>query len=120
MSLNMDNLKGHGFHEISAEKQRKIAQKGGKASVKARNERKRLREELLDLLEASPELQAEMCVQLINKARKGNVQAFKAIRDTIGEAQPQTVKLDTPIATEEEAKQALIDLGLVDGKLLDE
>ena len=115
-----DNLKGHGFHEITAEKQRKIAKQGGVASGKARAERKRLREELLDLLETSPELQAEMCVQLINKARRGNVQAFKAIRDTIGEAQPQAVRLDTPIATEEEAKRALIELGLVDENLLNE
>ena len=109
-----DNLKGHGFHEITAEKQRAIAKQGGKASVKARAERKKLREELLDLLEASPELQAEMCVQLINKARKGNVQAFKAIRDTIGEAQPQVLMKDKPLVSEEEAKEALIELGFMD------
>lgn len=117
--MNNENLKGHGFHEITAERQREIASSGGKASGKARAERKKLREELLDLLETSPELQAEMCVQLINKARKGNVQAFKAIRDTIGEAQPQAVKIDKPLVSEEAAKRALQELGLVDLKLLD-
>lgn len=111
-----DNLRGHGFHEITAEKQRAIAKQGGKASGKARAERKKLREELLDLLEASPELQAEMCVQMINKARKGNIQAFKAIRDTIGEAQPQEVKFKNDIASEEEAERALKELGLIDTK----
>ena len=119
--MNDDNLKGHGFHEIPASRQREIASMGGKASKKKQAERKKLREELLDLLETSPDLQAEMCVQLINKARKGNVQAFKAIRDTIGEIpQQQVVMTNKPIATEEEAKKALLELGLIDSAMLDE
>ena len=35
-----DNIKDYGFDKLTAEEQRKIASKGGKASVKKRREKK--------------------------------------------------------------------------------
>ena len=111
--MNDNNLKGHGFHEITAKKQREIAKKGGKASVKAKAERKRIREQILDTLEACPEIQGEMVAALLSKARKGHTQSIKLVATLIGEMQPQMIVKDNPLVTSEEAKQALIDLGLV-------
>lgn len=68
---------------------REEAKKGGQNSVKSRRERKKLREELLMLLE-SGDTQNRIAVALIKEAIDGNssqsvVRAFEAIRDTIGE-----------------------------------
>lgn len=39
-----DNIKAHGFDQITAEKQREIASQGGKASVIARRRKKNIKE----------------------------------------------------------------------------
>ncbi len=72
------------FNELTEEEQRKIASKGGKASVKARRERKTLREELLLLLEKG-DTQEKISLAMIKEALDGNTKAFEVIRDTIGE-----------------------------------
>ena len=55
---NEENLKGHGFHERTAEEQRAIAVIGGKASGEARRRKANFRKTLNMLLTAeidSPE-----------------------------------------------------------------
>ena len=64
------------------------ARKAGIASGKSRRNRKTLKEELLLILE-SGDYQKKMCTALVKGALKaaatGDVKAFNAIRDTIGE-----------------------------------
>lgn len=42
--MNDENLKGHGFHEIAAERQREIARKGADAANAVRRNKKTMRE----------------------------------------------------------------------------
>ena len=82
---NIKNLKPK--TTLSTEEAKEMGRKGGKASVKARKERKALKEELLLLL-STPEIQTKMSTALIDRAMMldpmGN-KAFEVIRDTIGE-----------------------------------
>lgn len=85
---NTKNLKP--FNTITVSEQRVIAQKGGIASGIARREKKKIRE-VLELLLTMTDHTADMnnqeaiCLALVNQAKSGDVQAFKLIRDTIGE-----------------------------------
>ncbi len=63
---------------------REKGRKGGKKSGETRRARKTLREELLMLLEAG-DTQNKISIAMINEAAKGNVKAYLAIRDTVGE-----------------------------------
>lgn len=81
---NEQNLKGHGFNEITADRQREIASQGGKASAEARKKRKTLKEELLALL-SEGDTQNKVSLAIIDRAINGDVKAFETIRDTIGE-----------------------------------
>ena len=72
----------------SKEERTEIARKGGIASGDARSERKRLKNELIELLETSDSksnktVQEKMCLALINKCLEGNIRAFEIIRDTV-------------------------------------
>jgi len=80
--LNTDN--SIPFNELTEDKQREIAKKGGKASAKARQERKALKDELLLLL-SKGDTQQKVSLALIQQALEGNTKAFEVIRDTIGE-----------------------------------
>jgi len=51
--MNSDNLKGHGFHERSAEEARESGRKGGIASGKARREKADMRKMAQRLLDGS-------------------------------------------------------------------
>ena len=73
--------------------QREIAKKGGKASGKARQERKKLKDELLLLLEKD-DMQEKMCLALIRQAQRGNIKAFEVIRDTVGEKPNESTPMD--------------------------
>ena len=83
--------------------QRAISSKGGKASAKAKKERKALREELLLLL-AEGDTQKKVSLALIKRALIGDTKAFEVIRDTIGEKpveqvqnlNPPVIKLERP------------------------
>lgn len=106
---NNENLNGHGFHERTASEQREIAIAGGKASGESRRRKADFRRTLNMLLTAeidnpewTPVLQAlgldstlESAVNaaVIKKALAGNVRAYEAIRDTLG----QTLKSDLDI-----------------------
>ena len=80
--MNEENLIP--FNKRTEEEQREIAKKGGKASAKARQERKALKDELLLLL-SKGDTQQKVSLALIQQALDGNTKAFEVIRDTIGE-----------------------------------
>lgn len=75
------------------EEAREKGRRGGKRSAEVRKARKTLREEMLDLLQVTSKdsdgiehtQQEYIAAALIKEARGGNVRAFEAIRDTIGE-----------------------------------
>lgn len=73
------------------EKRRENARKAGKASGKARREKKEMRAVLEDLLSLpSAELEGlsnmeAVCVAMVKKAQQGNVYAAMFVRDTIGQ-----------------------------------
>ena len=92
---------------------RKMAIKGGLASVEARRKRKSLKEELLLMLE-DEEVQKSVAVALIQEAQNGNVKAFGMLRDTIGEAPVEKVQttqtvVDLSAFSTEEIKAMLDD-----------
>lgn len=103
--------------DFPREKQLEITSKGGKASAEARRKRKEMKEQLETLLTlpvASPKTkqqlkalgiteddmnnQMQMLVAMFKKAcsgAKGDVQAFLAIRDLIGEKPTEKVQVET-------------------------
>ena len=90
---NADNLKGHGFNEITAEQQREIASQGGKASVEAKRKKKMLKDCLDVLLEKEYKTKdgktasgAEtLAMTIFQKAQRGDLKAFELVRDTAGQ-----------------------------------
>lgn len=81
---NDQNLKPLRKGDLSKEEAKRRGEKGGKKSVQKRRERKALKEQLLLLLETG-NAQQKLCTALLEKALSGDVRAFTAIRDTIGE-----------------------------------
>ena len=61
-----------------------ITAAGGRASVEARREKRKLKDELLVILE-SGDMKERICTALVERALKGDPRAFTLIRDTIGE-----------------------------------
>ena len=102
---------------LSTEKAREIGKKGGEASVQSRRKKKTLRElvELFGELGVNPDTRKLMkqlgipeelmtrkmqpVVALYNKANKGDVAAFNAIRDIIGEKPVDETKLTGTLDT---------------------
>lgn len=98
---NSENLKGHGFHERTAREQREIAIAGGKASGAARRKKADFRKTLNALLTAkieNPEwtpvleslgldstLESAVNAAMIREALSGNVKAYLAIKDVLGQ-----------------------------------
>lgn len=96
--MNEQNLKGHGFHELTANEQREIASKGGIASGKSRREMKVLREHLNQILDEEIEFDGEIvskkhviAIKAVEQILKEDISArdfarlFEVIRDTVGE-----------------------------------
>lgn len=99
--MNSENLKGHGFHERTASEQRELARLGGIASGEARRKKADFRRTLNLLLTAeidNPEwtpflkalgidstLESAVNAAMIREAMNGNVKAYEAIRDTLGQ-----------------------------------
>lgn len=97
MSKGQENLKP--FSERTEDEQRKIRVAGGKASGRARREKKTMKAMLDYLLEKkitnnngkkATTLEA-MMTAIIARAIKGDVKAAQFVRDTIGEVPTQTV-----------------------------
>ena len=87
---NVDNLVSN--DQRTPEERRKNASKAGKASVKARKERKKLKDELICLLSLG-KTQEHIAIAIIDKAMKGDTKAFEVIRDTIGEKPVEKVEV---------------------------
>lgn len=98
--MNEQNLKP--FDQLTESEQRKIRSKGGKASAKARRDKRNFRDTLNELLSMpdkdkdgnpliSPvtgkpmSIRESTIMQWMLKARKGNIRAIKLILDTLGE-----------------------------------
>lgn len=81
------------LRRLTSEEAREIGKKGGKASAKARQERKALKDELLLLL-SNGDTQKKVSLALIEQAKNGNTKAFEVIRDTIGEKPIDKVETD--------------------------
>ena len=94
---NEKNLKP--FSELTEKEQREIRRKGAFASAKKRREKKTLKELLkiaLEMRTKNGNTNAEEIVaSLILKAQSGDVKAFEAVRDTIGEKPKDTVDVTT-------------------------
>lgn len=77
------------LNQRTKSEQREIAKSGGVASGIARQEKRKIREVLQELLDLQTpegkEYREELCLALLNKALTGDVRAFECIRDTIGE-----------------------------------
>ena len=100
------------FNELTVEEQKKIASKGGKASVKARREKKKIKEQM-ELLLSLPNKDAKtkkklkamgidignidnqmaMVLSMYQKAISGDVQAATFIRDSMGEKVAEKVEI---------------------------
>ena len=104
---NNENLKS--FRDMTVEQQREIASKGGKASQKARKERKKFKEDLITALETMKDgktLQELGVEAVMKKFIDGDLQAFNIIRDTIGEKPVEKV--------EAEVRETTINISLED------
>ena len=106
---NNENLNGHGFHERTASEQREIAIMGGKASGRVRRRKAAMRDIMNRLLTMKVEveglsdiLRADggestyeelITMAMIEKAMRGDVKAYLAIKDVLG----QTSKSDADL-----------------------
>ena len=85
----LENLKPIKKGELSRDEAVKRGSNGGKASGKARREKKLLRETLIELLEMENKKgvtgQESICCALFKRANTGDTKAFEIIRDTIGQ-----------------------------------
>lgn len=94
MALNPQNLK-----RLSSEEARRNGKKGGVKSAQARREKKTFKELLKIALEMRTKNgntnAEEIVVSLILKAQSGDVKAFEAVRDTIGEKPKDNVDVTT-------------------------
>lgn len=89
-----DNLKGHGFNEIAAEKQREISRKGAQKSAEVRK-KKRLLKDCLEILmqkdagrdtNGNPITAVEaMSIAAMKGAMNGDWKAWELVRDTVGQ-----------------------------------
>lgn len=97
---NEQNLEGKGFHERTAEEQRKIAVQGGKASGEARRRKRDIRLALEALLEKeykgkNGELLSgaeAIAIKQMEKALKGDTKAFEVVRDSAGQKPVEKVE----------------------------
>lgn len=118
---NEQNLKPR--TTLSKEEAKRLGSKGGKASAKAKRERKAIRDQLKALLElpvkneklkkkikelgiSDKDIDNQMAItiSIFNRALNGDTKAFEVIRDTIGEKpveqiqnlNPPVIKLERP------------------------
>lgn len=82
------------FSERSPEERRELGRKGGIASGEARQQRRALRDEL-DALLSSGDTQSRLCTALIDRAMSGDANAFRILRDTLGET--PAAKIETTL-----------------------
>ena len=78
---------------------KEVSRRGGIASGKARQDRKKLRQELSEILRAG-NTQEKICTALVDRAMSGDTKAFSIIRDTVGEKPAQDINV-SPVNREE-------------------
>ena len=107
---NNENLNGHGFHERTASEQREIAIMGGKASGRARRRIAAMRDTMNRLLTMKVEVEGLsdilmadggestyeeiITMAMIEKAMRGDVKAYLAIKDVLGQTSKSDVDLE--------------------------
>lgn len=103
MANEQNLVRGDAAHKLTVEE----ASRGGKASVEARRRKRDLRKALEILLEkdftdknGKVACGAEvLATKLFETAMKGNVKAFTALRDTVGQMPVQ--KIETTVVSDE-------------------
>ena len=90
--------------ERTPEERQELARKGGIASGESRRRRKTLKEELLALLEINDN-NNKISLAVLEKALKGDIQAFTTIRDTIGEKPKDEIDLNNKVSYEDALKK---------------
>lgn len=104
---NDDNLKGHGFHEIAADKQREIARKGAYAAAEARRRKKAFRELIEDALQEpagtvngvninAKEMITYRLVEIAKDPKTSPrvlLRAYETLRDSIGEKPVEKIQV---------------------------
>ena len=95
---------------------REITRKGGKASGEARKKKKTIREALQGILSGKYELDGKtvsgyeaLAITAFKTAMEGNVQAFKEIRDTIGEKPTDKLNVESDDEMLKEIKISFVD-----------
>ena len=91
--------------ERTKEEQREIARQGGIKSGESRRARKTLKETLLMMLEED-NMQDNITLALLKRARNGDTKAYEIIRDTIGEKPTEKIehKGSIPVVVEDDIK----------------
>ena len=95
-----ENLKPFNSDKLTVDEQREIQVKGGKASGDSRRKTKQMKEMLEYLLEREVvgkngekiTTLEQINVALVNQAKLGDVKAYNAIRDTIGQKPVEQVE----------------------------
>lgn len=125
--MNDENLKGNGFNEITAKRQREIASMGGKKSAEVRRQRRDIKRAAEAILEEiytmkdkntgeKKELSGAEAIILkqFEKALKGDSKAFELIRDSSGQKPIDKVmvaEVEQSVIDEVEAAVMAQDIG---------
>lgn len=114
-----DNIKDKGFDKLTVEERRQLARKAGKASVKARREKKAMRENLQTILAMTLKsgkladidsvqnfaalagknitVQDAILIKQTQKAMMGDTKAAEFVRDLSGNKPENTLNIDGKI-----------------------
>ncbi len=119
---NSDNLKGHGFHERTANEQREIAKKGGRASGEARRRKADFKKNLNKILTSEIEneeitpilkamglestLESAVNMAMIKKAMQGDTKAYELIARFSGQTDKTEEDLEEQRIRTDRAKRA--------------
>lgn len=117
----IDNLKSLG--KRTTEEQRMIAQKGGKASVKARKDKREQKQIIMDVLAmpledgsveqitslaaaegANLSINQAIVIQQVKRALKGDTRAAEYLRDTSGQKPSDKVQIDAGVSIDDTIK----------------
>lgn len=79
--MKKDNISAYN-ESLTPEEKSLVSKQGGIRSGEVRRQNKVLRDTLNENLD-DPEVVDSVCQAIINKAKKGDVRAFEAIRDTV-------------------------------------
>ena len=109
---SLQNLKPK--KKLSKDEAKKLGKAGGIKSGKARRKRKSIREALEALLTGNIKYEGKemkctdaIALSMVQEALKGNVPAFKEIRDTIGEKPVERVEANVKSESQELLKEYL-------------